>query len=209
MTPAPRPFTILRGLMRPRPPAERCDLCSAILAPEHEHLLELASRQLQCSCGPCALLFSGQESARFRRVPAVLEALPTFRLTDAQWDNLLVPIGMAYFCHNSAAGKVQAFYPSPAGATESLLSLEAWQELAEQNAILKELAPDVEALLVNRVNAARDYYRVSIDECYKLVGLIRLHWRGLSGGAEVWSQITQFFARLRERCRPAAEPANA
>ena len=33
------------------------------------------------------------------------------------------------------------------------------------------------------------YYIVPIDECYRLVGLIRMHWRGLSGGTEVWKEI--------------------
>jgi hypothetical protein len=57
--------------------------------------------------------------------------------------------------------------------------------------------PDVEALLVNRVKGAREYYRVSIDRCFSLVGLIRQHWRGLSGGAEAWDAIDAFFDTLR------------
>jgi hypothetical protein len=40
---------------------------------------------------------------------------------------------------------------------------------------------------------------VPIDECYKLSGIIRLHWHGISGGLEVWEKVGQFFARLRER----------
>jgi hypothetical protein len=58
---------------------------------------------------------------------------------------------------------------------------------------------DVEALLVNRVGDGREYYIVPIDECYKLVGLIRTHWRGLSGGTEVWREISKFYANLKER----------
>ncbi len=90
-----------------------------------------------------------------------------------------------------------AFYPSPAGATESLLSLAAWEALVADNPWLTELKPDVEALLVNRVEGAREYYRVPIDRCYELVGLIRAHWRGMSGGSEAWSAIHEFFARLK------------
>ena len=52
--------------------------------------------------------------------------------------------------------------------------------------------PDVEALLVNRVGAVREYFIVPIDECYKLVGLIRLHWRGLSGGASSGERSAAF-----------------
>jgi Family of unknown function (DUF5947) len=63
--------------------------------------------------------------------------------------------------------------------------------------VLRDLQPDVEALLVNRTKGCREYYRVPIDRCYLLVGLIRTHWRGLSGGSEAWDAIDGFFARLR------------
>jgi hypothetical protein len=130
-------------------------------------------------------------------------------MTDAQWEALHLPISLAFFYPSSPAGRVVALYPSPAGATESLLTLEAWQDLAEDNPILRELAADVEALLVNRVGQARDYYRLPIDECYKLVGVIRTRWRGLSGGTEVWEEIGRFFTRLKERSGPAGGAAHA
>ncbi len=120
-------------------------------------------------------------------------------MTDAAWEDLLIPINLAFFFRSSATGRVVAAYPSPAGATESLLTLEAWQQLEEQNPILKELEPDVEALLVNRVGQAREIFRVPIDECYKLVGIIRANWRGLSGGSEVWTAIEAFRADLKAR----------
>jgi hypothetical protein len=94
---------------------------------------------------------------------------------------------------------VVAVYPGPAGATESLVAPGAWEALAADNPILRDLEPDVEALLVNRVGGARECYRVGIDECYKLVGLIRTRWRGLSGGQEVWAEIGRMFAGLKER----------
>jgi hypothetical protein len=184
--------------MRPQPVAERCELCGVALTPEHAHLVEPATRQIACSCEACALLFDHQ-TGRFRRVPRAARRLDDFRLTDAQWEELRLPIQLAFFFHSSPVGKVVALYPSPAGAVESLLPLEAWQELEEANPVLREFAPDVEALLVNRVNDIRDYYRAPIDACYKLVGLIRMHWKGLSGGTEVWREIGRFFAELRER----------
>jgi hypothetical protein len=79
---------------------------------------------------------------------------------------------------------------------ESLLALEAWRELECANPVLRALQPDVEALLVNRMEPARDHYRVPIDRCYHLVGLLRTKWHGLSGGVEVWQAIGEFFARL-------------
>jgi hypothetical protein len=188
----------LRRFVRPRAAAaERCELCAAELPPGHLHLIEPQTRQLVCACQPCAILFSGQTETKYRRVPQRVRPLPDFRLTDAQWDGLSIPIGMAFFFRSSPAGKTLALYPSPAGATESLLDLESWNSVVEDNPVLKELEPDVEALLVNRVNGAREYFVVPIDECYKLVGLIRAHWRGLSGGAEVWEEIGRFFEGLK------------
>src|SRR5947209_6477511 len=93
-SPGPGPFAALRQFVRQRPPAERCDLCSVGLAPEHHHLLELATRRLLCSCDACAVLFSGQETVRFRRVPPLLQALPNFQLTDVQWESLRIPINL-------------------------------------------------------------------------------------------------------------------
>jgi hypothetical protein len=120
-------------------------------------------------------------------------------MSDAHWDALMIPISLAFFSYNTPAKRMIALYPGPAGAAESLLRFEDWEELSAANSELRDLQPDVEALLVNRVGASRDYFLVPIDECYKLVGLIRLHWRGLSGGAVVWGEIAQFFDKLRER----------
>jgi hypothetical protein len=50
---------------------------------------------------------------------------------------------------------------------------------------------------------------VPIDACYKLVGLIRLHWRGLSGGAEVWKEIAKFFQSIKERAGSLGGGAHA
>ena len=55
----------------------------------------------------------------------------------------------------------------------------------------------MEALLINRVGGARDHYIAPIDRCFELVGLIRISWRGLSGGQEVWERIDTFFTDLR------------
>ena len=37
-----------------------------------------------------------------------------------------------------------------------------------------------------------------VDACYRLVGLVRLHWKGFDGGAEAWAAIDAFFAELQE-----------
>ncbi len=160
-------------------------------------MLELSNRQLQCACSACALLFHDGGNLRFIRVPSRCDVLHAFQLDDSLWESFLIPINLAFFYHHSGHQRVIAVYPSPAGPTESLLELETWDELAAANPILSELVPDIEALLVNRVGESREYYRVSVDRCYELVGLIRRHWCGLSGGTEVWVAITEFFHKLQ------------
>ncbi len=139
-------------------------------------------------------------------------------MSDAEWEGLSIPINLAFITQSTAAGRVAAYYPSPAGATEASLPPRAWEQLLTDNPRLREMQPDVEALLVNRVGTAREYYRAPIDECYKLVGLIRSNWRGLSGGADVWRTIAEFFRELQEKSKltakvppvpPPAESASA
>lgn len=195
-------FGVLRQFVRPRRAVERCELCSLEIGSDHPHLIEPVARKLVCSCDACALLFSGRAGARFKRVPRLVKLLANFPLADAQWDGLMIPINMAFFFRSSPEARVVAMYPSPAGATESLLALDAWSEIVRENPTIEKMEPDVEALLVNRIGHARgfttgDYYVLPIDQCYKLVGLIRSQWRGFSGGTEVWQGIAEFFAALR------------
>lgn len=194
-------FRTLNRLMREREPEERCDLCAAGIGADHRHLVEVATGSLRCSCRACALLFGdgGAHAGRFRVVPEHVRLLTGFRLTDDQWDAMLVPVGMAFFHRSSRAGRIVAQYPGPAGATGASLAPEAWRALEAANPVLAELEPDVEALLVNRVGRARDHLMVPIDECFRLVGLIRSSWRGLSGGTEAWRAIADFFEELRAR----------
>lgn len=197
------PFAVLRRFVKQRAAAERCELCSLEVHPQHEHLVDITTRKMVCACQACAILFSGKANTKYRRVPQRILSLANFEMTDAQWESLLIPIGMAFFFHSSAAGKVVSLYPSPAGATESLLDFESWDEILQTNPVLQEMEPDTEALLVNRVGGASEYYLLPIDECYKLVGLIRTNWHGLSGGSEMWEAIGRFFAELKEKSRPS------
>ena len=181
---------------------ERCDFCSAAIASQHPHLLERSTRRVLCACQGCA--FSLGASGRFCLISPRTDLLGDFKLDEADWDALQIPIGMAFAFYSTAAKRPVAIYPSPAGTTESHLSEEAWSQLIAANPVLAEFEPDVEALLINRTRGAREYYRVSIDRCYSLVGLIRTHWRGLSGGAEAWETIAAYFAWLRESAAGAA-----
>jgi hypothetical protein len=185
-------------------PVEYCELCAAPLAPDHSHLLELEKRSVTCACDPCVILFNGGTRQRFRRIPRDVCWLQDFSLDDCEWDSLYIPINLAFFVNNSSAGRVIAQYPSPAGVLESSLDLQYWERIVERNPVLKRFEPDVEALLVNRISAAPRYYRAPIDQCYRLAGIIRKHWRGLSGGPEVWREIDTFFGefgQLNRGCR--------
>ena len=161
----------------------------------------MPSQKITCACDPCALRFHDVIEGRFKLIPRDARALPGFMMREGDWENFALPINLAFFFYSTPNQKMTAYYPSPAGATESLLPLSAWDSLLRQNPSLREMQADVEALLVNRAGKARDYFIAPIDKCYELVGTIRMHWRGLSGGEEVWKKIDEFFAALAGSAR--------
>lgn len=185
---------------------EFCELCGEPIPPGHRHLLNVSSREIMCACQPCSILFyeAAASEGRLRLIPDRRLFLEGFEMSDAQWESLRIPVDMAFFFHSTPAGRVVAFYPSPMGATESLLKLETWEEIEARNPILGEMERDVEALLVNRARGAREHYLVPMDQCYSLVGLIRMRWRGFTGGREVWEEIERFFEELRGSSRVVA-----
>lgn len=187
----------LQRLRQKRPAPARCELCSLPLEDRHTHLLEPKERRILCSCEPCAFLFQ-DGAGRYRRIPRDAFFLADLTLDDLQWEALSIPINLAFFFFSSAAARAVAYYPSPGGATESLLNLEAWQEIAAAHSRLQQMLPDVEAFLVNRLASPPEYYVVPIDRCYELAGLVRKHWEGFTGGDKVWSEIGGFFAALRQ-----------
>ena len=203
----------LRELLKPRPRAaaeERCELCGVPIPPEHRHLVNLETRSLVCACRPCGLLFTqrGAAAGKYRTVPERYLFARDLLLTEAQWESLQIPVSIAFFFHNSTLGHCAAFYPSPAGATESLLPLGIWEELTAANPLLASLEPDVEALLVYKRpsgDSGFECYVVPIDACYELVCRIRLRWKGFQGGEEAWSEIDGFFAGVREKSREPSE----
>jgi Family of unknown function (DUF5947) len=177
---------------------ERCELCGEPLPSAHRHMLDLESRQLLCACRACTVLFDRREAggSHFRLVPDRRLLLEDFALDDVTWARLRIPVDVAFFLYHGGMDRMMAFYPSPMGPTESQLELTAWDELLTANPVLVTLEPDVEAVLVNRVRGSRQHFLVPIEDAYRLVGLIRSRWRGLSGGAEVWREIEGFFTDL-------------
>jgi hypothetical protein len=203
---------LLQSRRPPRPAAteeERCELCGTLIPPEHRHLVNLETRSLLCACRPCGLLFtrSGAAGGKYRTIPERYLLARGLALTERQWESLQIPVNIAFFFYNSVLGHTAAFYPSPAGATESLLPLATWEELTRKNPLLSGLEPDVEALLIHKwpphaeggSDTGFECYVVPIDACYELVGRIRKRWKGFEGGEEAWSEINSFFAMVRER----------
>jgi hypothetical protein len=186
----------LRRFRERRSYQEKCEFCGIGLETEHRHLLEVSKDRIVCTCSPCALRFQDVVGGRFKLIPRDIRRLSEFNMSDAEWENLALPINLAFFFYSTPQQKMNAMYPSPAGATESLLPLTAWTSLAEKNSALTRMEADVEALLVNRVGTKREYYIVPVDVCFELIGLIRIHWRGLSGGDKVWEEVERFFAKL-------------
>jgi len=208
-----RSFEVLQRFARRQPPAEMCDLCGDAVSSGHQHLINPVERRLICACDPCSILFSQQSTPKYKRVPRRVRLLTDLLITEGQWDGLGIPIGLAFLFRSTARGRVLALYPSPAGATESLLPLETWNDLEESNPVLGEMEPDVEALLVNRVgshgSSGGTYYLAPIDVCYGLVAIIRTHWRGFSGGTELWEHVDRFFADLEARAEVTGEVPRA
>jgi len=204
---------------------ERCEMCGERLTERHGHYVDIEQRSLGCACTACALLFT-RPGGRYRTVPDRVRHDPGAPLTGAEWGELAIPVGIAFFFVNSALGHVVASYPSPAGVTECELDLAGWDRLAGAHRLLREMMPDVEAILVvagsprlaggaplggadggasggaDGGRGAVETFLIPIDACYSLAGALRLHWRGFDGGADAQRILTDFLADIRQRARP-------
>jgi hypothetical protein len=161
---------------------------------------------MMCTCRPCYLLFTDSSAhLRYRSVPDRYLSFPDFELGPGQWDELEIPVALAFFFRSSRMERTVAFYPGPAGATESELPLDAWDAVMARNPALSIAAPDTEALLIRGPGQDRpqaDCHLVPVDACYELVGHLRRLWRGFDGGQEARDQLTAFFENVSSRSRP-------
>lgn len=195
----------------PEPAGERCEMCAESIADEHQHVVNVAARQLMCVCRACYLLFTDSDAElRYRAVPDRYLSFPDFALDRRAWEALQIPVGVAFFFTNSDLGRTVAFYPGPAGATESELDLKVWDAIGGADSRAALLADDVEALLVRVPDADAvqngeiprpQTYLVPIDACYEFVGRLRMVWRGFDGGQQAREFIDDFFARVDARAK--------
>ena len=131
------------------PPAgERCEMCGEPIPEAHQHVVDVESHAMMCTCRPCYLLFTDSTAhLRYRSVPDRYLSFPAFELGAG-------PVGRA-----GNSGRLAFFFaaphwtgrsplPGPAGATESELPLDAWGAVLARNPALAVAAPDTEALLI-------------------------------------------------------------
>ncbi|GAA3039117.1 DUF5947 family protein [Streptomyces glomeratus] len=186
---------VIRSAADRRPDAEFCDLCGAEAPSGHRHLWDTVEEAVLCACRPCSLLFveEGASEARYRLVPRRRVRLPP---VDTQ--GLGVPVGLAFFVRH-ADDTVSAHLPSPAGAARWEADPAAWHDVVSGCPPLATIASEVEALLVNTAHSAKEYWIAPVDDCFRVVAIVRREWRGLSGGSRVWPAVEQFFAELTEQ----------
>ena len=194
---------------RSLPPAggERCEMCSEQIAAEHQHVVNIEGRQLMCVCRGCYLLFTDVDAAlRYRAVPDRYLTFPEFALGHREWEQLQIPVGLAFFFSNSALARTVAFYPGPAGATESELDLDIWDAIRAADPRVDLLAADTEALIVRVPDDSLpiECHLVPVDACYEFVGRLRMLWRGFDGGQQVHDYVEEFFTAITERSKVVA-----
>jgi len=205
--PAVDPVAVLReftgGVREQLAPGEQCEMCAVPIGVQHSHLADVQGHRLLCTCRSCYLLFTGEAASHghYRAVPEDYRADTGFAMSAAQWDAMGIPVNLAFLFYQSDQGRYVAFYTSPGGATESLLDLTAWNEVVAGDPRLQELVPDLEAVLLRRLDDGLECHLVPIDACYQLVGIVRQYWEGFAGGEDVWQRIDEFFAGIRERGR--------
>lgn len=183
-------------------PHGRCELCSLPLAELHRHLFESATKELVCACDGCAYTFQGVAGTRYKPVPRDARALDDAVASQIPWEQLSLPINLAFFVRDGDTGHVCGYYPSPGGVTKSNLPFDAFDDLFPGAALAENMEDDVEALLVNRLTQKTEAFIVPIDRCYELAGLIRIHWRGFSGGEDMRQEMEAFFNGIRSTAGP-------
>jgi Family of unknown function (DUF5947) len=201
------------GASQPTAGEEKCEFCATGIPAGHSHVADLEQSSLMCACRACYLLFTqpGAGRAKYRSVPDRYLRDPDRTLGAAEWDELQIPVGLAFFLYRSDPGELSCFYPSPAGATECALDLPAWQRLAAGHPLLGQAEPDVEAVLISQDETAGiEYFIVPVDACYELAGRMRMLWRGFDGGTEARQSIAEFLADVRRRAKTVPrDPSHA
>lgn len=209
-----RPFALhrfLRELEATRAAAEHCEMCASPLAgAQQRHLLDLVHHTFLSICNACALAFGprGANAGTYRLVPTRHLALLDFQDTGALWAGSEQAEKIAYVLRSSEAGRVLVLSLDPAGVRESLFDLECWRMLLNANPLLDSLEPDVEALLINRIERLPASYIVPIDTCSRLLGLLERCQQSQEGDQAIWKVAGAFFADIQAEASPTITVQN-
>lgn len=201
----------LQRFLAPRAPkvkGQACEMCGQeVPEDDHRHVVDLDGRSMLCVCRGCALLFleRGAAQGRYLAVPERYLRIQPFVLDRVTWASLQIPVGVVFVVQvasDETADTPVAFYPSPGGATESELPMQAWSTITADTPVLADVEPDVEAVLI-RTHDTDDpaCYIVPVDRCYELVGALRLQWRGFDGGQDARQALGDFFADIDRRSK--------
>ncbi len=89
-------------------------MCAAAIGEPHQHVVDLDSRALMCTCRPCYLLFTDDRATlRYRAVPDRYLSFPDLSVDGRAWDELQIPVGLAFLFHNSVLGPDGRVLPGP------------------------------------------------------------------------------------------------
>ena len=182
---------------------ESCRFCNAAIDTPHVHVINIVTHTLINVCRSCYLLFSleGAAQGKYKAVPQRRVYIPALAMTQAHWEGLQIPVGIAFFLRNTSRSCITGHYPGPEGTTVSLVRWETWDALEEANPILEKLVPDVETLMIYHppAHSCSEGGIVPIDVSNELMKCLKQQWRGLDGGGEAWRTIQRFVADIRTR----------
>lgn len=158
--------------LSPRP---ACELCGGAIGSRHDHAADLTSRHLLCVCRPCHL--GVNETGRYRSLPDRVERIADLAEAPRWWTDLELPVELVFFIRSASTGAVTAFYPGAAGLVESTLTIDE---------LPVPVTDDVEAILVRNVGRF-EAWRLPVDRCYELAGLLKHGPRGVPVTAKTGS----------------------
>ena len=151
-----------------------------------------------CACARAAWRFARATPSCARRGTRVVW-LDDFELSDELWARSRSRSASPSSCATAPpAASSRSIRARPGRPSRSSTS-DAWEELGPPTRCSIDLEPDAEALIVNRMAEPPQHAIAPIDECYRLVGLIKASWEGISGGAGPEEAIAAFFDELRAR----------
>ena len=194
----------LRGLSRPPSPrrhgdgpdVEVCELCGTELPQNHRHLLQLTERRILCACATCWASALGRPRAAPDRA-AASSGSRTSSCPRSCGRSCRSRSGSPSSCARASPTRWSPCTRAPRAPPSPSSTCPPGRSSSELNPILTGIEPDAEALVVNRIADPHEFVIAPIDECYGLVGAIKVSWEGISGGPALEREVPAFFDEMR------------